>query len=259
MPLMAYCPLAQGGGLRRGLLASPAVRAAAQAHGGLRLPGAAGIFAGAARRNAHSAQFRGETHPGECGGAGHPPDCGGAGRAGRRFPAPNRPTPLDISYKISKRTGVRIGCERSAVQWHRNPPKSFKSRTPTMWAVAVHDLPAGTRVRPGLVTRDPIPQAHKIALQDIPARRQDHPLRRGAGLCQGGHPRRQLDQRAYAGPARKPLAERYALRHPHCPQGGAACPHPHHLDGLPQQGGAPAGTRNLLGHRDHRASAPPAC
>lgn len=36
-------------------------------------------------------------------------------------------------------------------------------------AVAIHDLPAGTEVRPGLVTRDPIPQAHKIALQDIPA------------------------------------------------------------------------------------------
>ena len=36
-------------------------------------------------------------------------------------------------------------------------------------AVAVHDLPAGTKLEGGLVTRDPIPQAHKIALQDIPA------------------------------------------------------------------------------------------
>lgn len=36
-------------------------------------------------------------------------------------------------------------------------------------AVAVHDLPAGTQVSPGLITRDPIPQAHKVALQDIPA------------------------------------------------------------------------------------------
>ena len=105
MPLMAYCPLAQGGGLRRGLLASPAVRAAAQAHGGLRLPGAAGIFAGAARRNAHSAQFRGETHPGECGGAGHPPDCGGAGRAGRRFP---RPEPSHAAgYRINQQADRR--------------------------------------------------------------------------------------------------------------------------------------------------------
>lgn len=36
-------------------------------------------------------------------------------------------------------------------------------------AVAVHDLPAGTEVSSGLFTREPIPQAHKIALQDIPA------------------------------------------------------------------------------------------
>lgn len=36
-------------------------------------------------------------------------------------------------------------------------------------AVAVHDLEAGTEIAPGLVTRDPIPQAHKIALADIPA------------------------------------------------------------------------------------------
>ncbi len=36
-------------------------------------------------------------------------------------------------------------------------------------AVAVQDLPTGTELLPGLVTRDPIPQAHKIALTDIPA------------------------------------------------------------------------------------------
>ena len=35
--------------------------------------------------------------------------------------------------------------------------------------VAVHDLPAGTKTESGVVTRDPIPQAHKIALVDIPA------------------------------------------------------------------------------------------
>ena len=36
-------------------------------------------------------------------------------------------------------------------------------------AVAVHDLPAGAQVLPGLTALDPIPQAHKIALTDIPA------------------------------------------------------------------------------------------
>lgn len=36
-------------------------------------------------------------------------------------------------------------------------------------AVAIHDLSAGTEVLPGLVLRDDIPQAHKIALADIPA------------------------------------------------------------------------------------------
>ena len=35
--------------------------------------------------------------------------------------------------------------------------------------VAVHDLPAGTKTESGVVTRNPIPQAHKIALVDIPA------------------------------------------------------------------------------------------
>lgn len=35
--------------------------------------------------------------------------------------------------------------------------------------VAVHDLPAGTTLESGVVTREPIPQAHKIALRDIPA------------------------------------------------------------------------------------------
>ena len=36
-------------------------------------------------------------------------------------------------------------------------------------AVAVHDLTAGTVIESGVTTRDPIPQAHKIALRDIPA------------------------------------------------------------------------------------------
>ena len=36
-------------------------------------------------------------------------------------------------------------------------------------AVAVKDLPAGTPISQDLSTREPIPQAHKIALRDIPA------------------------------------------------------------------------------------------
>lgn len=35
-------------------------------------------------------------------------------------------------------------------------------------AVAVHDLPKGTKTESGVVTLDAIPQAHKIALCDIP-------------------------------------------------------------------------------------------
>ena len=35
-------------------------------------------------------------------------------------------------------------------------------------AIAVHDIPQGTRVMEGVVTLQPIPQAHKIALVDIP-------------------------------------------------------------------------------------------
>ena len=35
-------------------------------------------------------------------------------------------------------------------------------------AIAVHDLPVGTEVLPGVVSLQPIPQAHKIALTDIP-------------------------------------------------------------------------------------------
>ncbi len=34
-------------------------------------------------------------------------------------------------------------------------------------AIAVHDIPKGTEVMPGVVTREDIPQAHKIALVDI--------------------------------------------------------------------------------------------
>ena len=44
--------------------------------------------------------------------------------------------------------------------------------------VAVQDLKAGTEIMEGLVTNQDIPQAHKIALCDIPAGGGDHSLRR---------------------------------------------------------------------------------
>ena len=72
-------------------------------------------------------------------------------------------------------------------------------------AVAVQDLDAGVEIQPGLKTLEPIPQAHKIALTPIAPGGRDHPLRRGSGLREGGHPRRRLDQRAYAGSSGKSL------------------------------------------------------
>ena len=35
-------------------------------------------------------------------------------------------------------------------------------------AIAVEDIAAGTQVMPGVITREDIPQAHKLALTDIP-------------------------------------------------------------------------------------------
>ena len=35
-------------------------------------------------------------------------------------------------------------------------------------AIAVEDIAAGTQVMPGVTTREDIPQAHKLALTDIP-------------------------------------------------------------------------------------------
>ena len=35
-------------------------------------------------------------------------------------------------------------------------------------AIAVHELPKGAEIMPGVVTLSDIPQAHKIALRDIP-------------------------------------------------------------------------------------------
>ena len=69
-------------------------------------------------------------------------------------------------------------------------------------AVAVQDLDAGVEIQPGLKTLEPIPQAHKIALVDIPAGadiirycgRGGHPLRRDPGLRQKRYSGGQLDQ-----------------------------------------------------------------
>ena len=35
-------------------------------------------------------------------------------------------------------------------------------------AIAIHDIAKGTEVMPGVVTAEDIPQAHKIALKDLP-------------------------------------------------------------------------------------------
>lgn len=61
-------------------------------------------------------------------------------------------------------------------------------------AIAVHDLETDVEVMPGVVTRDPIPQAHKVALVDIP--KGGEIIRYGGcpRLCQGRHCLRQLDQ-----------------------------------------------------------------
>ena len=48
-------------------------------------------------------------------------------------------------------------------------PKIIRIQDMDNVAVAVHDLPAGAQAQPGLVTREAIPQAHKIALREIPA------------------------------------------------------------------------------------------
>ena len=47
-------------------------------------------------------------------------------------------------------------------------------------AIAVNDIPAGTLVMDGVRARQDIPQAHKIALCDIP---EGGKIRRGLGIC----------------------------------------------------------------------------
>lgn len=96
MPVMAYCPLAQGGQLRRGLLSAPAVQQAARAHGAapaqvllaflLARPGVVPIpRSGQARhtlQNAAAADLRLTAEE--------------LAALDRAFPAPGRKTPLDI-------------------------------------------------------------------------------------------------------------------------------------------------------------------
>ncbi len=48
-------------------------------------------------------------------------------------------------------------------------PLFIKVREEDNVAIAVHDLPAGTEILPGVVTQQDIPQAHKIALKDFAA------------------------------------------------------------------------------------------
>ena len=48
-------------------------------------------------------------------------------------------------------------------------PLFIKVREEDNVAIAVHDLPAGTEILPGVVTQQDIPQAHKIALKDLAA------------------------------------------------------------------------------------------
>ncbi len=54
--------------------------------------------------------------------------------------------------------------------------------------VAVHDLPAGTKTESGVVTRDPIPQAHKDRTGGYPPPAARSSATRGAGLCKERHP-----------------------------------------------------------------------
>ena len=101
--------------------------------------------------------------------------------------------------------------------------------------VAVHDLPAGTKTESGVVTWDPIPRHTRSHWWISP------PAARSSATAwcwamQRTTSRRQLDQRAYAGPAGKPGTDRYALGHRHQDPGPAAYPAPDYLDGLPQQG-----------------------
>ena len=72
---------------------------------------------------------------------------------------------------------------------------SIKIKDQDNVVVAVHDLPAGTTLESGVVTREKIPQAHKIALVAIPACLLPSwppgasPRRRPPQRCWSGRPR----------------------------------------------------------------------
>ena len=113
-------------------------------------------------------------------------------------------------------------------------------------AVAVHDLPAGTVIESGVTTRDPIPQAHKIALRDIPAG--------GAIVCYGvvlGHAKKPIPAGSWINEHMLNLPESPALDDM---PWGTDLKTPEELPTPPRttwmgyrNASGPAGTRNLLG------------
>lgn len=113
-------------------------------------------------------------------------------------------------------------------------------------AIAVHDIPRGTEIMPGVVTREDIPQAHKIALTDIP--KGGEVVRYGVvlGCAKAPIPGWGLDQRAHAGPASVPRPGRHALRDQLVPMEELPDPPRRTWMGYRNKTG-PAGTRNLLG------------
>ena len=114
-------------------------------------------------------------------------------------------------------------------------------------AIAVHDIPRGTGVMPGVVTREDIPQAHKIALTDIP--KGGEVVRYGVvlGYAKAPIPVGAWIQRAHAGPASVPRPGRHALRDQPRPHGRAARSAPAEPGMGYRNKAGPAGTRNLLG------------
>ncbi len=113
-------------------------------------------------------------------------------------------------------------------------------------AVAVRDLPAGTVIENGVAARDPIPQAHKIALEDIP---QGAPILRYGVIL--GHAKKDIPAGSWVNEHMLDLPESPALDD--LPWGTNLVP----LENLPdppettwmgyRNVSGPAGTRNLLG------------
>lgn len=113
-------------------------------------------------------------------------------------------------------------------------------------AVAVRDLPAGTVIENGIATWDPIPQAHKIALEDIP--RGGPILRYGVVL---GNARADIPAGSWVNESMLDLPESPSLDD--LPWGTNLVPH-EQLPDPPEttwmgyrNADGPAGTRNLLG------------